>query len=243
MDVSNDQCPVDRQESVPDDRDEVSDLIYLIGHDLRASSRALMELPGWIEEDNRRLGLNLPDSTLQALELMTTHARRFDRMTADLLCYSRIGRRQSPEHVIWDDTLDRTLAQCPLPDGFDLVRDIQAPAAYLGPVDAETLLGHLIGNAVKHHDRGRGTITVSTRATSSHCTLTVSDDGPGIPVHLRARALRLLTTLKSRDDVEGSGMGLAIATRIATFYGGALDWPPVPGPRGLWVRISLPLSG
>ncbi len=243
MDISDDRCPAERQGSAAQDADEVSDLIYLIGHDLRASSRALIELPGWIEEDNRRLGLDLPDSTLQTLELMTIHARRFDQMTADLLSYSRIGRRQTKKHVDGGGTLDRVLAENPLPDGFELRRDLQAPRAYLGQVDAELLLGHLIGNAVKHHDRGEGKITVSTRASANDCILVVSDDGPGIPVHLRAKALQLLTTLKSRDDVEGSGMGLAIAARIAAIYGGALDWPTTPGPRGLAVRISLPLTG
>lgn len=217
-------------------------LIHLIGHDLRAASRALIEIPGWIAEDNARLGLKLPPETLEMLDMISRNARRLDRMFLDLLDYSRIGRKQAIGAVDWSRCLDQTLEQLPLPGGFELLRDLRAPAACLGEADAARLLRHLIGNAVAHHDKARGTIHISTRRSGRFCLLTVADDGPGIPEHLRDTALSMFKTLLPRDEVEGSGIGLAAVVRIAETYGGWLDWPAPPGNRGLAVRVALPLG-
>jgi signal transduction histidine kinase len=42
----------------------------------------------------------------------------------------------------------------------------------------------------------------------------VRDDGPGIPPEFHGKIFELFQTLKRRDDVEGSGMGLAIVKKL-----------------------------
>ena len=217
------------------------ELIYLIGHDLRASTRALTELPTWIADDITGLGLDLPESTQEMLHLLGVHAQRLDNMTSDLLDFSRIGRKQVRAEINWQSLLDQLLDECPLPTGFALECDLAAPGAFMGPADASRILRHLIGNAVKHHDLAEGRVTLRTRSDGGFCLLSVSDDGPGIPEHLRAKASKMLTTLKPRDEVEGSGMGLATVRRIAETYGGSFDWIDTPERRGLTVQVSLPL--
>lgn len=54
-----------------------------------------------------------------------------------------------------------------------------------------------------------------------HC-FSVSDDGPGIPEQYRTRIFEMFQTLKPRDVVEGSGMGLAIAKRLIQSYNGTI---------------------
>ena len=48
----------------------------------------------------------------------------------------------------------------------------------------------------------------------------ITDDGPGIPERFYAKALGAMTTLRPRDEVEGTGMGLANVRKIAAHYGG-----------------------
>jgi signal transduction histidine kinase len=50
--------------------------------------------------------------------------------------------------------------------------------------------------------------------------LFVADDGPGIPEPYRESVFEMFTTLKPRDEVEGSGMGLALVRKVVTGLGG-----------------------
>lgn len=51
----------------------------------------------------------------------------------------------------------------------------------------------------------------------------VTDDGPGVPFEFRERIFEMFTRLKSQDEVEGSGIGLAIVKRIIEKCGGSIE--------------------
>lgn len=221
---------------------DADQVIYHVSHDVRASARALSQLPDWITADLVAAGLALPPDVANSLEMMRVHAARLDSMMRDLLEYSRIGRFQTPMSVNWNSVIDDVLAAHPLPEGFCLTRDLGAVSACLGPADADRLVQALLSNAVRHHDKPAGTILIETRASGGFCHLTVTDDGPGIAPALRPKALRLMATLRPRDEVEGSGVGLASVSKIAEFYGGSVSWPDVPAGRGLAILVSLPIT-
>ena len=50
----------------------------------------------------------------------------------------------------------------------------------------------------------------------------VADDGPGIEPEYHAKIFEIYQTLKPRDEVEGSGMGLAIVKKIVESRGGRI---------------------
>jgi two-component system osmolarity sensor histidine kinase EnvZ len=82
------------------------------------------------------------------------------------------------------------------------------------------LLSNLLSNAVRH--------AASVWVTASHSdkvlTLTVDDDGPGIPPSQRADAFRPFVRLDAARNLDqtGTGLGLAIALDIARAHGGEL---------------------
>lgn len=95
-------------------------------------------------------------------------------------------------------------------------------------------LENLIDNAAKHTPAGT-TIVVHVGPGAS---LSVSDDGPGVPdAHLSRLKDRLWRGNPART--EGSGIGLSIVDRIARAHGGALAIDHGPGGKGLTVRITL----
>ena len=71
--------------------------------------------------------------------------------------------------------------------------------------------------------------------------ITVSDDGPGIPEKYRERVFEIMTTLKPRDEIEGSGMGLALVRKIVDIYGGQLRWMSAPDERGTSIQLTFPV--
>ena len=79
---------------------------------------------------------------------------------------------------------------------------------------------NLIGNAVKHHPGPEGKVVVHCEDHGDHYVFAVEDDGEGIPTQYADRVFEMFQTLKSRDQVEGSGMGLAIVNRIVQWQHG-----------------------
>lgn len=221
------------------DQPSIDRLIYRISHDLGASARALVELPKWIIEDLEAAGLDIPADVANSLELLSTSAQRMDQMLRDLLEYSRVGRFQTVECIDVPALVARILDEHPLPRGLTLtVNGPDAGFAFAQP-DFTRALRCLLLNAIRHHDRLTGHVTVTVETDDRNLCLTVADDGPGIADRDRPLALDLFRTLKPRDVVEGSGMGLPIAQRVAQEHGGTLTIADAPDGRGCVVSVRL----
>jgi signal transduction histidine kinase len=67
----------------------------------------------------------------------------------------------------------------------------------------------------------------------------VKDDGPGIPARFHAQVFKLFETLKPKDQLEGSGMGLAMVRKNVEVSGGTLDLESSEG-NGSTFRLTLP---
>lgn len=228
----------------PEQSQDVDDFIYLVSHDLRASVRALLELPQWIVEDLAEAGVEVGEPVAQSIALMNRHTARLDRMLVDLLAYSRVGRMQDVVQVDLAAALDEVLIEMNPPEGMKITRDIACTHAMMDARDVLTLWSALIGNAVKHHHSVKGRITATTFTEGAMVRFTVCDDGPGIPERLYAKALGAMTTLRPRDQVEGTGMGLAILQKMVAYYGGTLtlSYAQADG-TGLRVDMVLPHGG
>ena len=119
----------------------------------------------------------------------------------------------------------------------DLAADI--PTMPLLPLDRGVVAGvafNLVKNAIDACRKGN-TITVSAKLDADDTfSLTVEDDGPGMPPSVLARCQDLFFTTKTH----GSGVGLALCRQIADSSGGALEITSVAG-AGTKVVLSLPL--
>ena len=122
-----------------------------------------------------------------------------------------------------------------------------APFSVAGDRDAiDRLLVNLIDNAVRY---AKSQVTVAVRREDAEVTLTVTDDGPGIPDADLERAFDRFARLddaRSRDGDEGAGagLGLAIVRATAQAYGGtAYLEPGAPAaPPGLRAVVRLPAT-
>ncbi|WP_258045002.1 ATP-binding protein [Sphingomonas citricola] len=134
--------------------------------------------------------------------------------------------------------LAHTIATIHRDAGVVIEQDLpSAPlAAAMDPRDLDELLGNLLDNAAKNAAR-RVVVRVRADTDARFVTITVSDDGPGIPAADRARAAQAGTRLDEQRD--GHGFGLAIAVELAQLYGGTLALNEAAG-GGLCVSLRLP---
>ena len=106
----------------------------------------------------------------------------------------------------------------------------------------EQVFRNLIGNAVKHHHNGSGRIEVLAGSSNGKLEeFIVRDDGPGIDPKYHEQVFEMFHTLKPRDQVEGSGMGLALVKKIVENRGGTVKLESALG-QGTTIRFTWPRS-
>jgi len=89
------------------------------------------------------------------------------------------------------------------------------------------MLLNLLDNAIKYSPPG-STVTLTCRRDADHYSLSVSDNGPGIPTELQPRIFeRFFRADKARSRSEGetggAGLGLSIARWIVEAHHGQLQ--------------------
>ncbi len=124
----------------------------------------------------------------------------------------------------------------------DLTVDTSAVSAgqVLGRAEAlRRLVENLSSNAARH---ARSRVTFTVTEAGGTVTLTVADDGPGVPVADRQRIFERFTRLDDARtaDGAGAGLGLAIAASIATRHGGTIVVDDDPVLSGARFTVQLP---
>lgn len=216
---------------------ELDQFASVASHDLRAPLRAIRNLSDWIEED---MPQDLPEKVLENLTRLGEQVKRMEKLTDDLLEYARAGRDSAEPSLVDTAALIRELSALLLtPGGIEIVCSPGMPVFETARQPLEQVFRNLLSNAVKYHDHPDGTVVVSSRQSGSHYEFSVSDDGPGIPSQHRDRMFEMFQKLESREDVEGTGMGLALVKRIVEHYEGTIAMEPAE-PRGATFRFTWP---
>lgn len=199
---------------------DLDQFAYVASHDLKAPLRDIDNLSRWLVED---LGADLPEASARHVTRLRDRVGRMERLLDDLLGYSRAGRVNGPNRR-FDllEALESATAMVAVPAGFRIVAASGSLLVNTPRTPFEVVLRNLLGNALKHHDRPEGTLTVSWVARDEQVEVTVADDGPGIPDPYHERVFTMFQTLKPRDQVEGSGMGLAIVRKVVEAFGGTV---------------------
>jgi signal transduction histidine kinase len=98
-------------------------------------------------------------------------------------------------------------------------------------------LGHLVENALEACSGGAGVRLTGAAGDAGGVSITVEDDGPGVPASVRARLFQPFATA----DADRVGLGLARCRRIVEAHGGSVEL--VTSPTGACFRIDLPPAG
>jgi PAS domain S-box-containing protein len=205
----------------------------VVSHEIK---NPLAGLRGALEILARRFPQDAPEAGVIA-EMFN----RIDSLTSllhDLLLFARPSppRMAAVELLGVVKTTAAMLERDPSMRGIALQVDgapvtVQADRNLLGDVFLNILL-----NAAQAMN-GSGRIEITLARNAKWATVSIADQGPGMPPGVREHAFEPFFTTKAR----GTGLGLSVALRTVTLHGGsiAVDCPPQGG---TIVRVSLPLA-
>jgi signal transduction histidine kinase len=205
-------------------------LLTAIGHDLRTPITRLKLRAEFIDDDELRQKFI---ADLDDLDMMVGATLAFGRDTAD----------SEPAVILDLGALLRTV----LDEAADARPDASEHLEYAGPehvtltgrtVALKRAFANLIGNAVKYGGAAR--VTLAPPA-DGHVTVTVEDDGTGLPPDQLEKVFEPFYRLEESRNREtgGTGLGLPIARNIFRAHGGDVALANRPG-GGARATVILP---
>jgi PAS domain S-box-containing protein len=207
---------------------ELQDFAYVASHDLQEPLRKIVVFGERLKEkSSESLGTDGRDY----LDRMQKAAARMQTLITDLLTFSRVTTKAQPFMPV-------NLAEVAtgvvndLEGRIELVKgrvEVGAlPIIDAEPIQMRQLLQNLIGNALKFR-RPEEPPVVKVEAQilpdpdtpeKKLCRLTVSDNCIGFDEKYLDRIFNVFQRLHTRNEYEGTGMGLAIVRKIALYHGG-----------------------
>ncbi len=151
-------------------------------------------------------------------EALRADVDEMSRMLEDYLAFAQGDAGETTERVSVPALLE-DIADAARRQGNVVDTDFEGePEALLRALGFRRCVANLVGNAGKYGDR----IAVKARHADGWLTVTVDDDGPGIPPDEREAVFRPFYRLDTGRNVDGggTGLGLAISRDIAMGHGG-----------------------
>jgi signal transduction histidine kinase len=107
----------------------------------------------------------------------------------------------------------------------------ESVSVFADPGDLAHVVDNLVENALRYSPPGSH-VTVEAAATDGRATISVTDDGPGIPAEDRSRVFeRFYRGANGRRTGPGTGLGLAIVAELVERWGGEVTLGDGPGTR------------
>jgi two-component system, chemotaxis family, sensor kinase Cph1 len=210
-------------------RRDLDELTSIVSHDLKEPLRGVGIYCELLLEDYAE---KLEEEGARRLHAIHRICHRLETMIDNLLAYYRLSsvpRAQSEVdlNAVAEQAIDTLWPMIERRRALVRVAGRLPPAA-VDPTLLGTVLGNLIGNALKFNDSPRPSVEIGV--TGRHPpTLYVRDNGIGVPREHHETIFALFSRLHSRKKYDGTGLGLAIVRRIVESYGGRVWLESEPG--------------
>ena len=219
------------------------ELVSVVSHELRTPLASVVGFAELLR--TRELG---EAQRQQFLTVIEEEGRRLTALINDFLDLQRMesGRQQiSPRPEELAPLLERAVAAA----GDDPLCPIRIEVETWLPavrVDADRLLqvlSNLLSNARKYSPRG-GTVHVAARMSDGQVTVSVQDEGLGVPPEAQAHLFQKFYRVDNTDrrQIKGTGLGLTISRKIVEAHGGRI-WAESAGlGQGSRFSFTLPVA-
>ncbi len=221
---------------------DLEQFAYAASHDLQEPLRTITAYLGLVKD---RYAGDLDDTAQEFIDFAVDGAERMGTLINDLLEYSRVNVQERPlESVSCDDALNtalRSLNQAIERNGA-VVKTSPLPVITGDESQLHRLFQNLLSNALKFRGDRNPVIQVWAELQGEEWVFSVQDNGIGIAPEFQEKVFGMFSRLHSRAQYEGTGVGLALCSKIAQRHGGRI-WVESDVGKGATFRFNIPVVG
>lgn len=204
---------------------ELEHFAYVASHDLQEPLRAISSFSQLLE---KRYEGKLDEKANMYIRFIIEGSNRMKSLIMDLLEYSRLHRNETPHqeinlYKIYQAALENltlqireTEAQIEIENSFENIRVIGNQSKLT------QLFQNLIGNAIKYRSDKKPYVKIAYTEHEKYVQFTISDNGIGIEPKFAERIFILFQRLHTKEQYEGTGIGLALCQKIVEQHNGKI---------------------
>jgi PAS domain S-box-containing protein len=205
---------------------EMKNFVYIASHDLREPLRKIAAFGAMLKTSlEGKIG---PDDT-ENLSFMIDGAQRMTKMIEGLLVYSRVSTKaQAAQTVDLNEIVTqlRQLELAVLIEEKHVTVEVPQPlpSVSVDPVQIRQLMQNLIANGVKYQKKDNiPHITITSKpAADGMIRVEITDNGIGIKPEYHSAVFGMFKRLHTREEYEGTGIGLSVCKKIVERHGGKI---------------------
>ncbi len=223
---------------------ELQQFSYIASHDLQ---EPLRKITAFGDRLVAHAGETLDEKSKDYLKRMQSAASRMKQLIEDLLNYSRVSTQPNPfEIVSFEKLIEETTAILEhriAETGGQIEIEGKLPAVHGDRSQLQQLIQNLLANALKYHQPDLPPkIVISGRTLAGSLTeIKITDNGIGFNEKYLDRIFVPFQRLHTRDEYEGTGIGLAISQKIVQRHRGTITAKSRPGIGSTFI-ITLPTT-
>lgn len=227
-------------ESLKQSNNELQHFAYAASHDLQEPLRMISLFLQLLE---KRYGSQLDENAKEYIGFAVDGAKRMSKLIKDLLEYSRVATRTK---TLVNKDLESVLAitqqnlKVKIKETNTTINIGSLPTLPIDISQLSRVFQNLIGNAIKFRQPNTSPIiTIEALELEHDWQIIVADNGIGIEKEFHETVFTIFKRLHSREEYEGTGIGLAICKRIIARHNGKI-WLESTVGKGTTFYITLP---
>lgn len=202
---------------------ELENFAYAASHDLKEPLRMIGM---YTQITRKKLDPLLDDSSKEYMYYVTDGVSRMQKMLDDLLQYSRLGRQKDDDrpidlnNVLFSVIHNLTMT---MRENEAAIITEELPTVTASNTEMTQLFQNLIANAIKFRKKEENPrVEIRVSDCGAYYEFELADNGIGIPERFKERVFNIFERLHSRNEYEGSGIGLATCKKIINTSGGKI---------------------
>lgn len=229
----------DRTAQLESANSELEAFSYSMSHDLKAPLR---HITGYVSLLVKKYWEVLPDDGRHYLETISGASNTMSQLIDGLLQFSRIGRVEINHRLVNMNEIVESMLLPIREQDVEHRIELQVdslPSVYGDMVMLNSVWSNLIENAVKFtQKRDLAQISIGAEETDGEIVYYIKDNGAGFDMQYSAKLFAVFQRLHTREDYEGTGVGLASAQKIIHKHGGKI-WAVAAVDQGATFYFSL----
>jgi PAS domain S-box-containing protein len=221
---------------------ELEQFAYVASHDLQEPLRMVASYTQLLA---KRYHGKLDAEADEFIAYAVDGANRMQALLNGLLDYSRLGTRGKPfKWTFCEAVFDQAVAnmKVAIEHSRVLVSHDPLPTVMADEGQLVQLFQNLIGNAIKFCSRKRPRIRISAVKKNKDWVFSVRDNGIGIDPQYAERIFVIFQRLHTKEEYDGTGIGLAICKKIVERHGGRI-WVESQLGEGSTFYFTIPVAG